>query len=123
MKKIFIVTSLLIAFSVMAVLIGCTSNKQNPQITIPSPNTGTNNIPNTNKTFTVDELKKYTGQGGNPAYVAVNGTVYDVTNARKWRNGKHQQGVVAGVDLTNIIGESPHGTSVLSQVPAVGTLK
>lgn len=123
MKKIFIVTSLLIAFGVMAALIGCTSNKRNPQITTPSPNTGANNITITKKTFTIDELKKYNGQGGNPAYVAVSGTVYDVTNARKWRNGKHEDGVVAGVDLTNIIGQSPHGTSVLAQVPVVGTLK
>ena len=75
------------------------------------------------KQFTLDELKKYDGQNGNPAYVAVNGTVYDVTNARGWNNGKHQSGVTAGQDLTKMIGQSPHGTSVLAELPVVGTLK
>ncbi len=32
------------------------------------------------KTFTREELKKYDGQNGNPAYVAINNRVYDVTH-------------------------------------------
>ena len=74
------------------------------------------------KTFTLSELKKYDGQNGNPAYVAVNGIVYDVSNARNWNNGQHQGGAVAGVDLSNLINSSPHGTSVLSKLPVVGKL-
>ena len=32
------------------------------------------------KTFTREELKKYDGQNENPAYVAINNRVYDVTH-------------------------------------------
>ena len=73
-------------------------------------------------TFTLDELKKYDGQNGNPAYVAVDGVVYDVTNANRWKDGKHQDGVTAGADLTDVISQSPHGKDVLKDLPVVGTL-
>ncbi|MDT8715142.1 cytochrome B5 [Clostridium sp. 19966] len=96
--------------------LSCSSNKSSNQNSASNSTTG-------NKTFTAEELKKYNGENGNPAYVAVNGIVYDVTNARKWKNGKHENGVVAGVDLTNSIGQSPHGASVLKDLPVVGTLK
>lgn len=51
------------------------------------------------KTFTLDELAQYDGKNGNDAYVAVDGIVYDVTNAAKWQNGSHY-GVQAGTDCT-----------------------
>lgn len=74
------------------------------------------------RVFTLDELKQYNGQNGNPAYVAVNGIVYDVTNAKNWNNGSHQ-GHTAGTDLTDAIAQSPHGDSVLKGLPVVGTLQ
>lgn len=49
--------------------------------------------------FTLEELKKYNGKNGNPAYIAVNGKVYDVTNNSHWKNGEHH-GYEAGNDLT-----------------------
>ena len=75
----------------------------------------------TQKVFTLDELKTYDGQNGNPAYVAVNGVVYDVTKAKGWSNGAHQ-GNTAGQDLTSVIASAPHGTSILSGLTIVGTL-
>ena len=72
-------------------------------------------------TFTLDELAQYDGKNGNDAYVAVAGTVYDVTNAAKWQNGSHY-GVQAGTDCTPAISRSPHGSSVLDGLPIVGTL-
>lgn len=71
------------------------------------------------KTFTKEELKKYDGQNGNPAYVAVNGIVYDVTNVPAWKDGKHH-GYKAGVDLSEEIKNSPHGLKVLDKLPIVG---
>ena len=73
------------------------------------------------QTFTLDELAQYDGKNGNDAYVAVSGTVYDVTNADRWQNGNHY-GVQAGTDCTTAISRSPHGSSVLDGLPIVGTL-
>lgn len=73
--------------------------------------------------LTAEELAKYDGQNGNPAYVAVDGVIYDVTNAPEWRNGKHASGVTAGQDLTDAIkNQSPHGLKVLEGLPVVGQL-
>ncbi len=75
------------------------------------------------QTFTLDDLKLYDGQDGNPAYVAYEGIVYDVTNADKWKDGKHESGIVAGIDLTDLMSDSPHGVRVLENIPVVGTLE
>ncbi len=75
------------------------------------------------KVFTLDELATYNGKNGQPAYVAVDGVVYDVTNSPEWTNGEHKMGVTAGQDLTDIIKEkSPHGVAVLENLPIVGKL-
>jgi predicted heme/steroid binding protein len=72
--------------------------------------------------LTVDELATYNGQNGQPAYIAVNGVIYDVTNVPQWKNGSHQ-GYTAGKDLTAEIAKAPHGESVLKNLPVVGKLK
>ncbi len=74
------------------------------------------------KVFTLAELAKYDGKNGNPAYIAVGGVVYDVTDVREWRNGGHK-GFQAGQDLTDAFkNQSPHGASILKGLPVVGTL-
>jgi predicted heme/steroid binding protein len=70
--------------------------------------------------FTKDTLAQYNGQNGNPAYVAVNGKVYDVSNIRPWKNGQHQ-GLSAGVDLSKAIEMAPHGLGILDTLTVVGT--
>ena len=77
---------------------------------------------NTLPTFTMEQLAQNNGQDGNKAYVAYNGNVYDVTDHPQWRNGTHH-GEKAGTDITNAIGHSPHGPSVLNEIPVVGTLQ
>ena len=78
--------------------------------------------PTGEKMFTLEELANYDGQGGRPAYVAVDGVVYDLTNSAAWRNGKHN-GFTAGKDLTDEIKEiSPHGVKNLEGIPVVGKL-
>ena len=72
--------------------------------------------------LTLDELKQYDGKNGNPAYVAVDGIIYDMTNVAAWRNGEHN-GYSAGNDLTDIIkNKSPHGVKNLEGVPVVGKI-
>ena len=72
--------------------------------------------------LTLDELKQYDGKNGNPAYVAVDGIIYDVTNVPAWKNGEHN-GYSAGNDLTDIIkNKSPHGVKNLEGLPIVGKI-
>ncbi len=57
-------------------------------------------LQNSIRTFTLAELSGYNGRDGNPAYVAVNGTVYDVTDNAGWAAATHF-GLTAGKDLTS----------------------
>ncbi|SKA80171.1 Predicted heme/steroid binding protein [Caloramator quimbayensis] len=73
--------------------------------------------------FTIEELSKYDGSLGNPAYIAVYGIVYDVSNSPVWGGGTHF-GATAGGDLTSQF-EKCHkrDLSKLKNLPIVGTLK
>jgi len=112
------------AISLLFVLSGCAGNQASvssspsvsPALSSVSPSDPSQ------KVFTLTDLAKYNGQNGNPAYVAVSGVVYDVTNAKNWVNGTHN-GHSAGQDLTKAIKQSPHGTSILSGLPVVGKLQ
>jgi predicted heme/steroid binding protein len=57
-----------------------------------------------------------------PAYIAVSGVIYDVSDSSRWSGGSHN-GFTAGADLTDEIASiSPHGTSVLDRLVIVGEL-
>ncbi|MBN7773964.1 cytochrome b5 domain-containing protein [Clostridium aminobutyricum] len=74
------------------------------------------------RSFTIEELSTYDGKNGNPAYVAVNGVVYDVTNAAVWAAATHF-GLRAGNDLTKEFNSCHPGISnILSTLPPVGIL-
>lgn len=73
--------------------------------------------------LTLEELAKYNGQNGQPAYIAVDGIIYDVSNVAPWKGGLHN-GFTAGKDLTSEIKTiSPHGVSKLNLVPKIGKIK
>lgn len=74
------------------------------------------------KEFTREDLKQNNGQHGRPAYVAIDGVVYDVTNNNHWTDGKHH-GFTAGKELSKEILQSPHGKEVLKHINKVGILK
>jgi len=72
--------------------------------------------------FTLEELKRYDGREGRPAYIAYKGKVYDVTDSYLWIDGDHQGQHVAGRDLTEEIALAPHGEETLERVKLVGVL-
>lgn len=74
------------------------------------------------KAFTKEELRRYNGKNGAPAYVACRGMVYDVSNSSLWRNGRHQILHYAGQDLTEALEQAPHGIEMLEKFPLVGRL-
>lgn len=127
--------SLLLILTMAIGLTGCGSGKEQPAKTNQTQNNSfsttdktsaeSNNTvdenSNTSKTFTLDELAKYDGKNGNPAYAAVDGFVYDVSNDRAWRDGQHEA-YRAGTDLTEDMANSPHGLGVLKGLPVVGKL-
>ena len=87
-----------------------------------SAGTTTGSAENGTLELTLAELAKYNGKDGQPAYVAVDGIIYDVSAYPKWKNGEHN-GYSAGNDLTEIIKtKSPHGVAKLKGVPVVGKL-
>lgn len=71
--------------------------------------------------FTMDELSKFNGKNGKPAYIAFKGKVYDVTGSSQWMDGDHL-GHEAGQDLTMALDIAPHGEEVLEKVKVVGVL-
>ena len=73
--------------------------------------------------FTQEELARYHGREGRPAYVAHGGKVYDVSGSFRWRGGRHQVLHRAGGDLTQELERAPHGPELLEKFPMVGTLK
>lgn len=71
--------------------------------------------------ITLETLATYNGKNGQPAYVAYNGVVYDVSALAVWRNGSHH-GVSAGTDITEQFARSPHVESIFKLAVVVGNL-
>lgn len=74
------------------------------------------------KVFTLEELSKYTGKNGMPAYIAVNGIVYDITFEAAWAAGTHF-GLTAGKDLSNEFKSCHNVQTILDKLKKVGVLQ
>lgn len=74
------------------------------------------------KVFTLEELGKYNGKNDTPAYVAVNGIVYDVSLQSAWGGASHF-GLTAGKDLTNEFNSCHNLQSILDKLPKIGILQ
>ncbi len=107
MKRILVLLALVGAFGVSA----CAASPT-PVTTEQSAST------ETEQTFTKEQLAEFTGQNGQPAYVAVAGVVYDVSNSPAWPNGNHN-GNQAGRDLTSVF-NAQHGDNRMASFPVVG---
>ena len=73
--------------------------------------------------MTLAELAGYDGRDGRRAYIAVNGTIYDVTDSPRWTGGLHPPDHQAGQDLTDELTKAPHVRAVVERFPVVGTLE
>ncbi|MFZ5641690.1 MAG: cytochrome b5 domain-containing protein [Bacillota bacterium] len=66
--------------------------------------------------FYVEELNKFNGLQGKPAYIAYKGKVYDVSGV--FKNVEHA-GVKAGTDISGSFGKGPHQEDIFGKfVPA-----
>lgn len=75
------------------------------------------------KEFTLEELNKYDGSNGRPAYVAVNGTVYDVSYEATWGGGGTHFGLYSGKDLSSEFrGCHKDVMEILNTLPKIGTI-
>ena len=74
------------------------------------------------KYFTSQQLAYFNGEYGSPAYIAVDGVVYDVSVSDLWKFGRHQVIHLAGKDLTEELKDAPHGEDMLSKFEVVGYL-
>jgi predicted heme/steroid binding protein len=92
-----------------------------PTETIVEPVENTEALPE-ERVFTLEELKQYNGSNNNPAYVAVDGIVYDVTNIARWAGGSHF-GVRAGMDATQEYQQCHGLTGAVNKLPKIGVLQ
>ncbi|WP_066173711.1 cytochrome b5 domain-containing protein [Bacillus marinisedimentorum] len=93
-----------------------------PQIPPITPLPGQSPPQQPQRTFSAAELATFDGKNGRPAYVAVNGTVYDVTNNRAWAAATHFA-LTAGKDYTKEFASCHAGQqSILATLPIVGRL-
>ncbi len=75
------------------------------------------------KEFDLEELAKFDGKDGRPAYVALYGRVIDVSESKLWKGGFHMKRHHSGRDLTTDIKAAPHTPEILANFPQVGILK
>ncbi|MGV3596409.1 MAG: cytochrome b5 domain-containing protein [Bacteroidota bacterium] len=71
--------------------------------------------------FTKNQLALRNGQDRPEIWVAYKGVIYDVTESRLWRNGKHYEHW-AGQDLTHELPDAPHTEAVFERMKAIGRL-
>lgn len=69
--------------------------------------------------YTRSQLALRNGQDKPQIWIAFKGIIYDVTESRLWKNGKHYEHW-AGQDLTEELAEAPHSDKVFVRFKIVG---
>lgn len=114
---------IMLMFAATVILFGCSTVQNNVvegETTQPESTTMDDTA---QLSLTIEELALYNGQNGMPAYVAIDGIIYDMSAIAPWAGGLHN-GHVAGNDLTQELKtKSPHGVKVLEILPVVGVIK
>ena len=71
--------------------------------------------------YTKAQLALRNGQDRPEIWIAFKGLIYDVTESRMWRNGKHYVHW-AGQDLTEELKDAPHTDRVFEKFKIMGKL-
>ncbi|PYF69986.1 cytochrome b5 domain-containing protein [Pedobacter nutrimenti] len=71
--------------------------------------------------YSRQQLALRNGQDKPEIWVAYRGLIYEVTESRLWRNGKHYEHW-AGQDLTDELSDAPHTEAVFERFCVVGKL-
>jgi predicted heme/steroid binding protein len=72
-------------------------------------------------TYTKAQLALRNGQDKPEIWIAYLGVIYDVTDSKMWRNGKHYEHW-AGQDLTDELPDAPHNERVFEKLKVIGRL-
>jgi predicted heme/steroid binding protein len=72
--------------------------------------------------YSKSQLALRNGQDKPQIWVAYLGMIYDVTESRLWRNGKHYEHW-AGQDLTDELKDAPHSEKVFEKFKVIAKLK
>ncbi|MCW2276848.1 cytochrome b5 domain-containing protein [Heliophilum fasciatum] len=72
--------------------------------------------------LTLAELAQYNGKKGMPAYIAVDGVIYDVTMEAAWAAASHFS-LRAGQDLSGPYRACHRGQGILARLKVVGQLR
>ncbi len=142
MRRIYTATSVLVlcAVLILGAIVGCgeggpdaaaTTGLTSASSTSTTTSTGGGNVPTTapaagEKTFTLADLAQFDGTDGRPAYIAVDGVVYDVSGSARWPEGRHTScnlAAMAGKDLSTEIDQAPPSMrKLLERLAVVGAL-
>ncbi|MBL7842876.1 MAG: cytochrome b5 [Cyclobacteriaceae bacterium] len=72
-------------------------------------------------TYTTAQLALRNGQDKPQVWVAFRGMIYEVTESRLWKTGKHYEHW-AGQDLTDELKDAPHTDKVFDKFKVIGRL-
>jgi len=102
----------------------CPNGSTSQGSSTPTTPTSLPNTPSLNGKYylTLSELAYYDGTNGKPAWIAVYGNLYDVTNETAWRNGVHRGLHLGGKDASSAFDSSPHSRSLLNSMTHIGYL-
>lgn len=73
------------------------------------------------KTYTKNQLALRNGQDKPEIWVAFNGHIYDMSDSKLWKNGRHYEHW-AGQDLSDELKDAPHSAKVFEKFTPIGIL-
>jgi predicted heme/steroid binding protein len=75
---------------------------------------------------TKEQLARNDGLEGRKCWISIDKDIYDATDNPQWIDGQYTPSngqAKCGQDLTRALNESPHGASVLGELPQIGELR